>query len=332
MILLHSRIAAPLLLALSLWLLAGCAGSGPALFPQAGRPVDIELADVPFFPQKAYQCGPAALATVLGTSGINAAPDDLAPALYLPGRQGSLQLELVAAARRLGRVPYIIDPDPAAIRAEILAGLPVLVLQNLGLRLFPVYHYSVVVGIRAGEKIVLRSGEVRRRVMKGGRFAASWRRADSWGLVVLRPGELPAGAQPERYLRAVAAFEGMGRPEIARAGYEAALKRWHEHPDALFGLANILLVENRPREAAAVFHRLLAIQPRHPAAVNNLAEAMSRQGCHAEAVALLDGVLVAGDGGEFAAVLRQTRQEIAVRLRESKNSRVCTPVTSGSLP
>jgi tetratricopeptide (TPR) repeat protein len=328
----HSRIAAPLLFALCLWLLAGCAGSGPALFPQAGRPVDIELADVPFFPQKAYQCGPAALATVLGASGVSVAPDDLAPALYLPDRQGSLQLELVAAARRLGRVPYIIDPEPAAIRAELLAGRPVLVLQNLGLRLFPVYHYAVVVGIRAGEKVVLRSGEVRRRVMKGGRFAASWRRADSWGMVVLRPGELPAGAQPERYLRAVAPFEGMGRSEIARAGYEATLKRWPEQPDALFGLANILLIENRPREAAAVYRRLLTIQPRHPAAVNNLAEAMSRQSCHAEAVALLDGVLAAGEGGEFANVLKQTRQEIAARRQQSKNSRGCVPVASGSLP
>jgi hypothetical protein len=59
---------------------------------------------------------------------------------------------------------------------------------------------------------------------------------------------------------------------------------------------------------------------------------MSRQGCHAEAVKLLDGILATGDGGEFTAVLRQTRQEIAARQRQSKNNRSCAPVPSGSLP
>ena len=65
----------------------------------------VQLSSVPFYPQEAYQCGPAALAGVLGAAGVAATPSSLAPQVYLPGRQGSLQLELMAASRRAGRIP-----------------------------------------------------------------------------------------------------------------------------------------------------------------------------------------------------------------------------------
>ncbi|EPU4601474.1 PA2778 family cysteine peptidase, partial [Pseudomonas aeruginosa] len=55
------RLAGALLLAA---LLGGCA-QPPRLPPEsAALPARVELRDVPFFPQEAYQCGPAALATM----------------------------------------------------------------------------------------------------------------------------------------------------------------------------------------------------------------------------------------------------------------------------
>src|SRR5690606_18428173 len=89
--------------------LGGCAAQralvsgAPSL--QGGDAV-IELADTPFHPQEALQCGPAALATVLGAAGVDAHPDELAREVYTPGLGGSLQLELAAAARARGFVPY----------------------------------------------------------------------------------------------------------------------------------------------------------------------------------------------------------------------------------
>ena len=59
-------------------LLAGCAGLVPQTmalrdaWPE-GVPGRTDIADVPFFPQEDYQCGPSALATVLGFSGNMAA-------------------------------------------------------------------------------------------------------------------------------------------------------------------------------------------------------------------------------------------------------------------
>src|SRR4051812_2984801 len=72
----------------------------------------VELTATPFFPQEEYQCGPAALATVLQSAGIERTPAQLAPEIYLPQRQGSLQFELLAATRRAGVVPYVLREKP----------------------------------------------------------------------------------------------------------------------------------------------------------------------------------------------------------------------------
>ena len=90
--------------------LAALIALAPALFGCAGRAMlaDVtpapsaasrELEATPFFPQVTHQCGPAALATVLGASGVETTPDALVPAVYVPGLHGSLQVELLAALR-----------------------------------------------------------------------------------------------------------------------------------------------------------------------------------------------------------------------------------------
>src|SRR5262245_57366042 len=111
----------------SLLLVGGCAAGRP-LIDQHSRLV--ELQDTPFFPQTAHQCGPAALATVLGASQVRTTPEELARLVYLPGRRGSLQIEMQAAPRQFGRIGYRIQPELAAILGELDAGRPVLVLHN----------------------------------------------------------------------------------------------------------------------------------------------------------------------------------------------------------
>ena len=63
-------------------MLAACTALPPALPEDPAR----ELTQVPFFPQTIHQCGPAALATVLGWSGVPATPEELAPQVYIPDR------------------------------------------------------------------------------------------------------------------------------------------------------------------------------------------------------------------------------------------------------
>ncbi|MCW5624940.1 MAG: PA2778 family cysteine peptidase, partial [Burkholderiales bacterium] len=187
-----------------LMVLGGCAQHGPILAPRinaVAAPTRVELDDVPFFPQRDYQCGPAALATVLTYADQPTTPDELVPAVYLPGRKGSLQVEMVAATRNHGRIGYVLAPTLAALLEELQAGRPVVVLQNLGLESVPIWHFAVVVGYSSvDETFILRSGTERRRVMPALKFMRSWVLGQQWAFVPLKPGELPAGDDADRYL------------------------------------------------------------------------------------------------------------------------------------
>src|SRR5690554_7080976 len=79
-------------------LLAGCATTPPWPEPSAtnndAQPASTLLEKVPFYPQEKYQCGPASLATMLNTQGLSTDPDILKELVYIPGREGSLQVEM----------------------------------------------------------------------------------------------------------------------------------------------------------------------------------------------------------------------------------------------
>src|SRR5512137_2247505 len=141
-------------------LAAGCAALNRPAWPPsvATLPRRSEIATVPFFAQEEYQCGPAAMAMALGRSGLQVTPGELTEKVYTASLRGSLQPAMIAAARRLGRVAYVIS-TPDALFSEIAAGHPVVVLQNLGLAWIPVWHYAVMIGydIPKGD-VILHSG------------------------------------------------------------------------------------------------------------------------------------------------------------------------------
>ena len=266
-------------------LLAACA-SRPPVLPQLmpGSTAAVELRDTPFFPQADYQCGPAALATVLQSTGVAVQPETLVDQVYVPAKQGSLQVEMLAATRRSGRIPYLIDPNPDALRAELDAGRPVLVLQNLGLGFLPVWHYAVVVGIDpASDQVILRSGVERRQLSKASSFLRSWQLSGNWALVALEPGEMPAHVQQQRYISAVAVTEPM-LPAVARIrAYLSALQRWPESTTARFGYAHALYDAGDLATAEDTYLDIVTRDPRHAAAYNNLAQVLTDRGCYSQA-------------------------------------------------
>jgi hypothetical protein len=290
----------------------GCAGLPEQVRHYGALATPIELPDTPFFPQEQYQCGPAALMTVLSQSGARVSMEALVEQVYLPARHGSLQAELMAAARREGRIPYLLDPGMAAIAEELVAGRPVLVLQNLGVSWYPQWHYAVVVGVDPlADEVVLRSGTQMRRMTSGRTFLYTWRRSGYWGLVTLRPGELPAAVQRERYLDAVAAMESTGEMAAARAGWQAALARWPGDRIALFGLANSQLALGEPARAEVLYLELLATDPQNLAARNNLAHALARQGKREQALDELQRALRdVGDDSVMRAELEDSLRQV----------------------
>lgn len=259
---------------------------------QRQLPRALELEATPFFPQTDYQCGPAALATVLQAHGIQATPEALSPGVYLPGRKGSLQVEIIAAARQHHGLPYVLETSFSALLTEVASGNPVLVLQNLGLGWLPRWHYAVVVGYDLDrEMLILRSGTLKQRHVSFAVFKRTWRRADNWGLVVLPAGEIPVTATVTAYLKAVHAFEETGLTEQAAKAYRAATRRWPGQGETWLMAGNVAFREQRIEEATADFLQATRLAPTDIRGWNNLAYALREQGCMEQAKAALQCAL-----------------------------------------
>lgn len=291
-------------------LINGCAGS-PTLRDHALAVPSVELADTPFFAQAAYQCGPAALATVLVDSGVDVSPEVLVTQVYLPGRKGSTTPEIIAATRVHGRVPYVLRPVLADLLGELAAGNPVLVMQNLGIAALPQWHYAVVIGYDTGtDTLLLRSGTEQRLSMRRKRFEASWARAARWALVTVPPDLIPETANNRDWLRAASAFERLGQPGVAAAAYEASTRRWPEDAIAWLALANARHAVGDLDGSEAALRMALQLQP-SAAAYNNLAQVLLAQGCPSAAHEALARADAADGATAVATQLAQTRSAIA---------------------
>lgn len=287
-------------------LLGACAGT-----VRIGVPLEsIELSDTPFFPQDLDECGPAALATVLGASGVAVTPDELVPVLYLPGRRGTLQAEMIAATRRHGRVPYPVPPRLDELLATVAGGTPVLVLQNPGLSFWPQWHYAVVIGFDTqDDTLILRSGTERRRVVSARRFDRSWRLAQRWALAVAPPEAPPKHAQVREWLSAASAFEELGQPGPAESAYRAATQRWPGDALPWQVLANLRYAARDLAGAEEALRRAHALAP-GVTTLNNLAQVLLERGCPKTARSALAQAGTLEPSEAEQATLARTRAQI----------------------
>jgi hypothetical protein len=295
-------------------MLAACAGtpqSDSLLAQQTRAPREpVLLRQVPFFPQELYQCGPAALATVLQTSGVAVTPEALVPRVYVPARQGSLQIEMIATARSHGRLVQQVAPSMEALLAEVQAGQPVLVLQNLALDWYPRWHYAVVKGFDLERgRLILNSGLQEDYAMPLRVFERTWARADHWGIVTLVPGTLPVSAEPGAYFSALAELTGHVAPQDLLRAYQAGVQRWPQERELQMGLGNLLASLGKHDAARAAFADVLQTHPQYAPAHNNLAHTLLVLGRPAEALPHAEQAVALG--GEllpsYQATLRSVR-------------------------
>lgn len=240
----------------------------------------LVLDDVPFYAQERYQCGPASLAMMLNSQGLHTNPEVLKELVYLPERQGSLQVELVAAARAHGLLVYPLDGSLKSLLEEVAAGNPVMVMQNLRFGWWPQWHFAVVMGFDADKRNIILHTDTRRRHEETLEvFMATWSRAENWGAVMLPPDRLPATAEPLRYLMSANDLETTGRTLAATTAYRTAEQTWPDQPAAIMGQGNIAWELGKPKLATSHYQRLTRKFPGVAAGWNNLAHSLAAQGC-----------------------------------------------------
>lgn len=306
----RSNVSTRLLIGLAFTALLSACASAPqsAALRQQTPPeftAPVLLRQVPFYPQQLYQCGPAALATLLGASGVQVTPEQLVPLVYVPEREGSFQVEMVATTRSHGRLAYRIAPTLDALLSEVVAGHPVLVLQNLALSLYPRWHFAVVKGFDLERrKLILNSGLYEDYEISTAVFERTWARADHWGVLALEPGSMPAKPEAAPYFSALAAIEQDIAPALVNRAYVSGLQAWPTDRNLLMGYGNRLYAEKFAAAAAIQFGKVIAHYPDYAPAHNNLANVLFEQG--QQEPALLHAREAVRLGGDYLENYRET--------------------------
>ena len=252
----------------------GCATGAPQtqsfLNAHGKLPAIYEMQNVAFLDQAAAYCGPASLSMVMHWAGKDVLPETLAAQMLTPDLNGSLQNDMIGAARRNGMMAVTIHDLPNLL-AEVSGGHPVIIIENLGLSWFQQWHYAVVIGYDLNKKeIILHSGHRAFAREDLTVFENSWRLGEYWGLVVLRPGELAITADERAHVTAAAGLELVKKNKEAMISYRRILKKWPKSLVELIGMANVTYACGNKKEAAAFLRSALKYHPHSEAAKHNL--------------------------------------------------------------
>ena len=284
--------------------------------PPAGIPPRVELKQVPFHVQGDFLCGPASLAMVFNAAGVtDASVESVTPMVYLPGRQGSLQAEMLGATRRTGLVAYTLAPRLEDLLREVAAGTPVVVLLNLAFKLIPVWHYAVIVGYDLEKRqVIARSANRQRDAWSFAFLEFFWQESGYWTMLALPPGRVPATAREAEFALAVAALEQAGKPREARDSYRALLERWPDNLVGLIGLGNVEYTLKEMAAAERAFRRASEAHPASAIAFNNHAHVLAILGRLAEAEAAARTAVALG--GPSLPETRNTLEAILARRQQ----------------
>lgn len=293
-------------------LLGGCVAPQTAVMRKAAVVAPPVQLQVPFFPQEDYQCGPAALASMLSWSGQSLTPEQLVPEVYVPGRKGSFGVEMVAATRRHGRLMYPLAPTMEGILTALAQGYPVLVLQNNGLSIYPLWHFAVVTGAdRSKETLWLNSGRTQQMPLSFSVFERTWARAGYWATLVIEPSRISDVLDAPVVVRELALMEQAGAVKEAQEGFARAVITWPERKTTWLGLASSSIKLGDNALAESTLRELVRRQPQYGAGLNNLADLLLKAGRAQEALPFAERAVAALDIPATRATLAAAHAAVA---------------------
>ena len=139
--------------------------------------------DVPFYPQKAYQCGPAAMASVMSYWGRHDSPKTIAAEMFSETARGSLTLDMYLYATENGFEAKQGGASVEEIRHRVDSREPVIVLVDNGFWVVRIGHYLVVVGY-SDDGFFVHDGYKGNTFISFGDFEKKWSRTGRWALIM----------------------------------------------------------------------------------------------------------------------------------------------------
>ncbi len=170
-----------------MWIVcAGCGLAGPVTYAEVdSSEPDLYISAVPFFPQEAYQCGPASLAAVLGYWGKHTSPDEIATAIYSPRLKGTLGLDMWSYAQAQHFMATMQSTTLDELRTFIRQRIPVIAFLELGYHWLPLRHFVVIVGIDPQRQaVVAYNGREQNSRIPFPTFLQAWEKTNYWTLIV----------------------------------------------------------------------------------------------------------------------------------------------------
>lgn len=254
-------------------------------------PFKYEITDVPFYPQLDFYCGPATLAQVFNYYGQQQSQESLADELFIPGLKGSLQIEMLAATRKHGFLAYAQQGNLEQLFSLVSQDIPVIVLQNVSIPWYPMWHYAVVTGYDLQkQQLLMHSGDMARRVTDFNVFERTWQRGKFWLLAAVPPEQSSEHFKPFIYSSAAQDLLSVGQVSAGVTALITATKQWPEYWLPYFLLGNHWLNIDLER-ASYWYQRGYQYANSQSSFLNNYAYVLHKQGCQKQALSQIEQAL-----------------------------------------
>lgn len=154
--------------------------------PESYRAEDAHIIhNVPFYPQKKYQCGPSSLASVLHYWGIEVTPEQIEDDIFSKGVRGTLTIDMVLYAQKKGLEANQYRGTLDMLKKHLDSYWPMIVLVDYGIYPIQMNHFLVVIGY-SHDSLIVNSENKREQFIRKSDFMKIWRKTDYWTLLIKR--------------------------------------------------------------------------------------------------------------------------------------------------
>ncbi len=185
----------PALVLLSLFMLTACTPRLARVLidlrdtNSSGRTVQsgAHISDVPFYSQKKYMCGPAALTSLLNYYGVNKTLAEVEEGIYIERLKGTITMDMLLYAKDAGLSARFYQGSLADIKQHLDDRQPLILFLSLGVEGYSVGHYIVVTGYSDKYGVVIaHSGQRMDKVINYGQLTRDWEKTGRSTLLITK--------------------------------------------------------------------------------------------------------------------------------------------------